>query len=217
MASMASSESTPSLTRACSVEQRAILRERPRVDVVHVLDRVQVLDQVRADLAHVELDRRALQQNVSGVPDQEPGAAEDQRRNQERQQRIDQYPAGRHDHDGSRDGGHGPEQDVEQAVRRVHRDACVPGRSRPHGGRPALPRAPALRWRIGAAQSRTSDGSGIRGAGSTDSAARRGGRRRQPARSLPAATPRSEPACRGAAGRRTQRRAPRPRRSVRGT
>ena len=78
-------------------EQRAFLRKRPGVDVMHVLDDGNVRDQIAADVVDIQLLRHAFEQDVGRVPHQEPGAAQHQQPDQHGEDRVDRHPSGRHD------------------------------------------------------------------------------------------------------------------------
>ena len=68
------------------------------MDVVHAIDARDIGNQVGADRARVELARRALEQDMSGIGDHLPAAPDDDGGDQDREQRIDRCPAGQQDH-----------------------------------------------------------------------------------------------------------------------
>ena len=84
--------------------------------VLHALD---VGGEVVAHGLHVELARGGLEQDMAGVADQHPRAAQDQQRHHHRQQRVDRRPARRQDHDRRDDGGNRAQQIADHVQQRA--------------------------------------------------------------------------------------------------
>ena len=71
--------------------------ERPEMHVVDLANAADMGGEIACDAVPVEILGDAFEQDMRGFARQGPGAAEDQHRDQRRQERVDQHPAGGQD------------------------------------------------------------------------------------------------------------------------
>ena len=112
--------------------------------MVHAFDALNIGDQVRPDMAGVELGRRAFEQDMPGVGRHLPAAPDDDRGDHEGQQRVDGRPAGDEDHRAGDERRHRAEQIAQHMHRRAAHIEIVAVGALSSTKAPTLTRSPSV-------------------------------------------------------------------------